>query len=74
MSNHKSVYAVIDRLKLKDDRTFVLSRLDRIPTRLWVEAMQGYIKEWRDGMENEPVEHKKENAGRFKANQYLLNR
>ena len=70
--NHKSVYTVIDRLKLKEDRDYVMARLDRIPTRLWVETIQKYIKEWKDGIDNEPMGHKKQNAGRFRANQFLL--
>ena len=72
--NPNSVYKVIDKLKLKGDKAFVIAKLDRVPKHRWVELMQGYIQAWREGMDSEEVIFRKQNAGRFKANQYLLNK
>lgn len=55
---------------LPDDIKFLYNRLPRIP-RQRREILQRYWEEWMQGMDNEPVDHKKQNQGRFRANTWI---
>ena len=51
------------------DRPFILNLMPCDVTK--VNVLTGYREQWLAGMESEPTEHKKQNAGRFKANSWL---
>jgi hypothetical protein len=55
---------------LGDDLEYLLKYLP-ITTDERNGTIQGYRYEWQLGMAAEPVEHKKQNAGRFRANTWL---
>lgn len=66
-------FAELKGLKmLKDDIRFVRKQLYRIPKPQKRIVMIRYIEEWQKGMVSEIIEHKKQNKGRFRANQWLL--
>jgi len=69
---NKAIMDVINKLKLEDDKEFVLNQLKRFPAEKHNEVFKGYIDAWRVGVDEEEVSYKKQNAGRYKANQYLL--
>jgi hypothetical protein len=61
----------IGRLKLRDDRNFVRDKLKNIPTKERLVVVNQYFNEWQKGMDAQPDEIKKENAGRYQANTWL---
>jgi hypothetical protein len=64
----------ISKLKLRGDRDFVSRVLKSVHGKKRLEIVEQYFTERQAGMDAEPVEQKKENAGRFRANTWLLNR
>lgn len=52
---------------LREDKIFLLKH----KYLLTKPVLREYERLWFKGMEEEPVLHKKQNAGRFKANQYF---
>jgi hypothetical protein len=58
---------------LSDERAFLLKRLP-ITTKGRKTVTESYKAIWLEAMEVERVEHKKQNAGRHKANLWLLRR
>ena len=56
---------------MKDDVTYVRSELEKYDPYLHDEIMKGYVQQWREGVDNEAVIFRKQNAGRRKANAWL---
>jgi hypothetical protein len=61
----------IGRLKLRDDRNYVRNQLKGIPGNKRLVVINQYFDEWQKGMDEQPDENKKENAGRKRANTWL---
>jgi len=66
-------HSILDFLKpcelIPGDRPFIL---DLIPCDLTkVNVLTDYRDQWLEGMASEPIDHKKQNTGRFKANTWL---
>lgn len=61
----------ISNLMLKDDHRFLNEMMRKLPGRP-MEIMGEYKKQFISGMESEPSIIKKNNAGRKKANTWLL--
>ena len=55
---------------LRDDCIFLLARLP-FPVGARVRILRRYVNQWRAEAEQEPIAHKKQNAGRFAANSWL---
>ncbi len=64
----------INGLRLRDDRVFVHQRLLGIYGKKRLELVNQYFDEWRKGSEAQPEGHRKENAGRYRANTWLRDR
>jgi hypothetical protein len=66
-------HSILDFLQpcelIPGDRPFVLGLIPSDVTR--VDVLTDYRKQWIAGMETEPVDHKKQNTGRFRANSWL---
>ncbi len=67
----EQVYQVINQLKIKDDREYVYRELRKYPTEFWLRIIKGYVEKWRQGVDEEKVSYRKQNAGRKKANIWL---
>jgi hypothetical protein len=61
----------INKLKLREDRMFVFEILNGTRGKQKLELVSRYFEERQKGKESEPVEHKKENTGRKRANTWL---
>jgi hypothetical protein len=61
----------IDKLKLRDDRNFMYETLKGTYGKDRLALVNQYFNEWHKGVESEPTEVKKENAGRRRANTWL---
>ncbi len=61
----------VTKLMLKEDSKFLGERVRQLRRYRPTEICDGYYKKFIQGMSNEPVEHKKNNAGRHKANSWL---
>ena len=62
---------LIGSLELHDDRVFVRRRLIGIYGEKRLDLVNQYFDEWQKGMDTEPVEIKKDNVGRKRANTWL---
>ena len=71
LGDEEIVNREIGRLKLRDDRIFVRNQLNRIPGKKRLIVLKQYFEEWQKGMDAQPNEIKKENAGRYQANTWL---
>lgn len=69
--NHQKAERLVNTLKLRDDRVFVHRCLVGIYGTKRLDIVNEYLKQWRLGVEAEPVKIKRENAGRYKANTWL---
>ena len=62
----------IGRLMTREDRHYLERMLTQVNPREREAVKAEYKRRFLDGMEGEPVEHKRANAGRRAANLYLL--
>ena len=70
-TDHELAEHKINELTLRDDRTFVRQMLLGAYGKDRLTLVDLYFNEWRKGVESEPIEVKKENAGRRRANTWL---
>ena len=70
-TDHEIAEHKIDQLNLRDDRAFVRQMLLGAYGKDRLTLVDRYFNEWRKGVESEPIEVKKENAGRWLANTWL---
>jgi len=73
-TDHELAEHQINGLRLRDDRVFVHQRLLGIYGKKRLELVNQYFDEWRKGSEAQPEGHRKENAGRYRANTWLRDR
>ncbi len=64
----------IATLALKNDRKFVRDPTAKITPQKKKEVLAEYFHRWEVAAAKQPITHKKENAGRFASNTWLLNR
>ncbi len=64
---------VISKMKLKEDREFIREQLNRHPTNARHCIFGNYLEQWRIGRDAEPIPYKKQNAGRYQANSWIIN-
>jgi len=62
---------IISMLKLKDDRMFVRNKLKKYDPFHHDRIVNGYMDQWRIGVNSVEIEYKKQNAGRYMANCWL---
>ena len=62
---------LVNSLKLRDDRVFVHQSLIGIYGTKRLNIVNKYIEQWQQGSNAEPVDIKKDNAGRYQANTWL---
>lgn len=62
---------IIGKLKLKDDVKYVRHELSRFNYYQHDAIMNEYMDQWRQGVNDEPIEHRKQNKGRVRANNWL---
>lgn len=53
---------------VKDDETWFLRLLGQLPQKLRPRALKGYDEAYKEAFDDEPISHKKDNAGRRAAN------
>ena len=73
-TDHELAEHKINGLRLRDDRVFVHQRLIGIYGKKRLDLVNQYFDEWQKGSEAEPEGHRKENAGRYRANTWLRDR
>jgi uncharacterized NAD(P)/FAD-binding protein YdhS len=71
-SDHEIAEYKIDQLTQHDDRVFVRRCLLGVYGSSRLEMVQGYLNQWRLGSSVETNVNKKDNAGRHRANTWLL--
>ena len=59
-------------LTLHDDRVFVRQQLIGVYDSDRLAIVQEYFNQWQQAASSEPTPHKKDNAGRYQANVWLL--
>ena len=69
--NQQKAESLVSSLKLRDDRVFVHRCLIGIYGTKRLEIVNKYLEQWQQGSSSEPVNIKKDNAGRYKANTWL---
>ncbi len=74
LTDHDLAEHQINGLRLRDDRVFVHQKLIGIYGKERLELVNLYFDEWRKGSDAQPQGHRKENAGRYRANTWLRNR
>ena len=57
---------------LRDDINFVRQRLNYVPKTQRRAFMLRYVALWLQAMDEEPIQHKKQNRGRYAANSWLV--
>lgn len=62
---------IISKLKQREDVIYVRSELRKHDRSRHDAIMNGYMEKWREGVNSEAVEQKKQNAGRRKGNNWL---
>ena len=72
-TDHELAEHKINGLRLRDDRVFVHQRLIGIYGKERLDLVNQYFDEWQKGSDAQPEGHRKENAGRYRANTWLLN-
>jgi len=73
-TDHELAEHKINGLRLRDDRIFVHQSLIGIYGKERLEMVNQYFDEWQKGSDAEPEEHRKDNAGRYRANTWLRDR
>ena len=73
-TNHELAEHKINGLRLQDDREFVYRRLKGTRGEKRLTLVNQYFDEWQQGSDAQPEEHRKENAGRYRANTWLRDR
>ncbi|MBT00621.1 MAG: hypothetical protein CMI01_18410 [Oceanospirillaceae bacterium] len=68
-----TVEALADLPLLPDDKRFITPKLACFTGRERHRLLSEYRRRWLEAAENEPVEYRKDNAGRFAANTWLRN-
>lgn len=58
---------------LREDQQFLNKKLKGQPRQKYLDLKGGYKREFIAGMDDEPLEHRKHNAGRCRANTWLRN-
>ncbi len=61
----------INGLRIREDREFVRSKLKGIYGKKRLDLVNQYFDKWRKGSDAQPEGHRKENAGRYRANTWL---
>jgi hypothetical protein len=69
--NHEQAERLVCSLKLHDDRVFIRQKLIGIYGTKRLDIVNEYFKQWRLGVEAEPVAIKQDNAGRYRANIWI---
>jgi hypothetical protein len=69
--NHKKAEGLVNSLKLHDDRIFVHQCLNGIYGTKRLEIVNKYLEQWQQGSSAEPINIKKDNAGRYQANTWF---
>jgi hypothetical protein len=57
---------------LRDDELFIKRLIVKYPKKSYEDILSNYVKEWLAGRQACANEIKKENAGRYRANMWLL--
>ena len=70
-TDHELAEHKINGLRLHDDRVFVHQRLIGIYGKERFELVNQYFNEWQKGSDAQPEGHRKDNAGRYRANVWL---
>ena len=70
-TDHEMAEQLINSLELHDDRVFVRQCLIGIYGSDRLAVVQEYFNQWYVGSSSEPISHKKENAGRYRANVWI---
>ena len=73
-TDHELAEHKINGLRLREDREFVHRKLIRIYGKKRLDLVNQYFDEWQKGSDAEPEEHRKDNAGRYRANTWLRDR
>ena len=73
-TDHELAEHTINRLKLHDDRVYLRQKLIGIYGKKRFDLAYQYLTEWKQGSDAESIMSSKENAGRKRANTWLLNR
>ena len=71
-SDHEIAEYKIDQLTQHDDRVFVRLCLLGVYGSSSLAMVEGYLNQWRQGSNVETNVNKKDNAGRYRANTWLL--
>jgi len=74
LTDHELAEHQINGLRLRDDRVFVHQRLIGIYGKKRLDLVNQYFDEWQKGSNAQPEGHRKENAGRYRANTWLRDR
>ena len=62
----------INKLPLRDDKDFIIEQLQRFPSEAHTQIWKEYCYQWQEGKKETDVSYKKQNIGRFRANQWLI--
>ena len=73
-TDHELAEHKINGLRLRDDRVFVHQKLIGIYGKKRLDLVNQYFDEWRKGSEAQSGGHRKDNAGRYRANTWLRDR
>ena len=73
-TDHELAEHKINGLRLCEDREFVHRKLKGIYGEKRLDLVNQYFAEWEKGSDAEPEEHRKDNAGRKRANIWLRDR
>ena len=73
-NDHELAEHKINGLRLRDDRVFAHQKLIGIYGKKRLDLVYQYFDEWQKGSNAEPEEHRKDNAGRYRANTWLRDR
>jgi hypothetical protein len=65
--------ALLETLSHRVDRIWAYERLETIRGSKRLAIVQEYFRQWETGINSEPVEHKRANAGRYRASTFLRN-
>lgn len=63
--------AIVAKIKMREDKEYVMRQLGKYPSDYWPKIMKGYVQQWREGVDSEELQFKKQNAGRVRANTWL---
>ncbi len=74
ITDHELAKHKINGLRLREDRVFIHQRLLGIYGKKRLDLVNQYFDEWQKGSDAQPEGHRKENAGRYRANIWLRDR